>query len=133
MGQTLMFGSEIKSFLHHPHFQKELNEKALESYLSFQYSPGPETFFKNVYKMPPAHWFRYKGGKMEITRYWLPTFQAEEDKSLDYWVDEIEKTFDDSVEAHKISDVEVGSFLSSGVDSSYVPARPMWTRPSPWA
>lgn len=70
--------------------------------------------------MPPAHWFRYKGGKMEITRYWLPTFQAEEDKSLDYWVDEIEKTFDDSVEAHKISDVEVGSFLSSGVDSSYV-------------
>ena len=120
MNGTLMFGSEIKSFLHHPHFQKELNEKALESYLSFQYSPGPETFFKNVYKMPPAHYFRYKDGKMEITRYWLPTFQAEEDKSLDYWVDEIEKTFDDSVEAHKISDVEVGSFLSSGVDSSYV-------------
>ena len=117
MGDTLLFGSEIKSFLHHPHFKKELNEKALESYLSFQYSPGPETFFKNVYKMPPAHYFTYKDGKMAITRYWLPTFQAEEDKSLDYWVDEIEKTFDDSVEAHKISDVEVGSFLSSGVDS----------------
>ena len=120
MGDTLLFGSEIKSFLHHPHFKKELNEKALESYLSFQYSPGPETFFKNVYKMPPAHYFTYKDGKMDITRYWLPTFQAEEDKSLDYWVDEIEKTFDNSVEAHKISDVEVGSFLSSGVDSSYV-------------
>ena len=120
MGDTLLFGSEIKSFLHHPHFKKELNEKALESYLSFQYSPGPETFFKNVYKMPPAHYFTYKDGKMSITRYWLPTFQSEEDKSLDYWVDEIEKTFDDSVEAHKISDVEVGSFLSSGVDSSYV-------------
>ena len=120
MNGTLLFGSEIKSFLHHPHFVKELNEKALESYLSFQYSPGPETFFKNVYKMPPAHYFTYKDGKMAITRYWLPTFQAEEDKSLDYWVDEIEKTFDDSVEAHKISDVEVGSFLSSGVDSSYV-------------
>ena len=120
MGRTLLFGSEIKSFLHHPHFKKELNEKALESYLSFQYSPGPETFFKNVYKMPPAHYFTYKDGKMDITRYWLPTFNAEEDKPLEYWVDEIEKTFDDSVEAHKISDVEVGSFLSSGVDSSYV-------------
>ena len=120
MNGTLLFGSEIKSFLHHPHFVKELNEKALENYLSFQYSPGPETFFKNVYKMPQGHYFKYKDGKMELTRYWIPTFQAEEDKSLEYWVDEIEKTFDDSVEAHKISDVEVGSFLSSGVDSSYV-------------
>ena len=57
---------------------------------------------------------------MSLTRYWIPEFRAEEDKTLEYWVDEIEKTFDDSVEAHKISDVEVGSFLSSGVDSSYV-------------
>ena len=120
MGSTLMFGSEIKSFLHHPHFKKELNERALESYLSFQYSPGFETFFKDVYKMPPAHYFLYKDGKMSLTRYWIPEFRAEEDKTLEYWVDEIEKTFDDSVEAHKISDVEVGSFLSSGVDSSYV-------------
>lgn len=120
MGGTLLFGSEIKSFLHHPDFKKELNHKALENYLSFQYSPGPETFFKNVYKMPPAHYFVYKGGKLELTRYWLPEFHAEEDKPLEYWVDEIEKVFDNSVEAHKVSDVEVGSFLSSGVDSSYV-------------
>ena len=57
---------------------------------------------------------------METERYWLPEFCAEEDKPLEYWVDEIEKVFDGSVEAHKVSDVEVGSFLSSGVDSSYV-------------
>ena len=120
MGESFLFGSEIKSFLDHPHFQKELNTTALENYLSFQYSPCAETFFKGVYKMPPAHYFLYKDGKMEMTRYWIPDFQAEEDKDLDYWVDEIEKTFDNSVEAHKISDVEVGSFLSSGVDSSYV-------------
>ena len=75
MNGTLLFGSEIKSFLHHPHFVKELNEKALENYLSFQYSPGPETFFKNVYKMPQGHYFKYKDGKMELTRYWIPTFQ----------------------------------------------------------
>ena len=120
MGEAFLFGSEIKSFLHHPMFKKELNERALEHYLSFQYSPGPETFFKNVYKLPPAHYFTYKEGKMDIARYWQPEFSAEEDKPLDYWVDEIEKVFDNSVEAHKVSDVEVGSFLSSGVDSSYV-------------
>ncbi len=120
MSGTFMFGSEIKSFLPHPAFKKELNRRALESYLSFQYSPGPETFFENVYKLPPAHYFTYRDGKMNITRYWLPEFHAEEDKSLDYWVDEIERVFDDSVQAHKVSDVEVGSFLSSGVDSSYV-------------
>ncbi len=120
MGETFLFGSEIKAFLKHPSFKKELNTRALENYLSFQYSPGPETFFKNVYKLPPAHYFRYGGGKLEIERYWTPEFNAEEDKSLDYWVDSIEATFDDSIRAHKISDVEVGSFLSSGVDSSYV-------------
>ncbi|MGN0479284.1 MAG: asparagine synthase (glutamine-hydrolyzing), partial [Hominenteromicrobium sp.] len=120
MQGTFMFGSEIKSFVEHPHFKKELNERALEGYLSFQYSPGYETFFKDVYKLPPAHYFFYKDGKMDIQRYWIPEFNAEEDKPLEYWVDEIEKTFDNSVEAHKIADVEVGSFLSSGVDSSYV-------------
>ena len=120
MGEAFLFGSEIKSFLPHPAFRKELNLRALEHYLSFQYSPGPETFFQNVYKLPPAHYFTYRQGKLNLTRYWLPEFHAEEDKSLDYWVDEIEKVFDNSVEAHKVSDVEVGSFLSSGVDSSYV-------------
>ena len=120
MQNTFLFGSEIKSFVEHPHFKKELNERALESYLSFQYSPGTETFFKNVWKLPPAHYFIFRDGKIDIRRYWSPVFSAEEDKSLDYWVDEIEKVFDDSVKAHKIADVEVGSFLSSGVDSSYV-------------
>ncbi|MFI3325690.1 MAG: asparagine synthase (glutamine-hydrolyzing) [Clostridia bacterium] len=120
MNGTFMFGSEIKAFLAHPDFKKELNERALESYLSFQYSVGHETFFKNVFKLPPAHYLKVKDGKAEITRYWIPEFNSEEDKDLDYWTDEIEKVFDNSVEAHKISDVEVGSFLSSGVDSSYV-------------
>lgn len=120
MQNTLLFGSEIKSFVEHPHFKKELNERALENYLSFQYSPGNETFFKNVWKLPPAHYFVYKNGEMNVQHYWSPVFSAEEDKPLEYWVDEIEKVFDNSVETHKIADVEVGSFLSSGVDSSYV-------------
>lgn len=119
-GNLLMFGSEIKSFLEHPKFEKKINEKQLENYLSFQYSPGYETFFENVYKLPPAHYFYYKDGRMNIERYWLPNFNADKSKSLDEWAEYIDNEFQNSVEAHKISDVEVGSFLSSGIDSSYV-------------
>lgn len=122
MNGTLMFGSEIKSFLEHPKFTKELNTTALENYLTFQYSPTSETFFKNVYKLPPAHYFRFKDGKFEAKRYWDVRFNADEKPVLDEWVRNISDTFHNSVEAHKIADVEVGSFLSSGVDSSYVAA-----------
>lgn len=118
-----LFGSEIKSFIPHPHFKRELNEDALESYLSFQYSGLDETFFKGVFRLRPAHYFKLKDGNMEIKRYWQVKFDEEKGHDMDYWVDEISKTFDESVEAHKISDVEVGSFLSSGVDSSYVACR----------
>lgn len=122
MDKTFMFGSEIKSFLEHPAFRKELNTSALENYLTFQYSPTNETFFKNVYKLPPAHYFIRRNGKTEIHRYWDVNFEADEKPGLDEWVNMISDTFKDSVKAHKIADVEVGSFLSSGVDSSYVAA-----------
>lgn len=122
MNGTFMFGSEIKSFLAHPNFRKELNESVLESYLTFQYSPTNETFFKNVFKLPPAHYFTYKDGKLSVKRYWDVHFSPDEKPDLNEWVNRISDTFYDSVEAHKIADVEVGSFLSSGVDSSYVAA-----------
>ncbi len=122
MGDTFMFGSEIKSFLEHPDFKKELNEAALENYLTFQYSPTSETFFKNVYKLMPAHYFIYKDGQLDIKRYWDINFEADEKPDLKQWVNDISSTFKGSVQAHKIADVEVGSFLSSGVDSSYVAA-----------
>ena len=119
MNGTFMFGSEIKSFLDHPDFKKELNTTALENYLTFQYSPCAETFFKGVYKLLPAHYLRYKDGEITVKRYWDVHFKADGKPDMDEWVDKITETFEDSVRAHKISDVEVGSFLSSGVDSSY--------------
>lgn len=122
MNGTFMFGSEIKSFLEHPEFVKELNSDALENYLTFQYSPTSDTFFKNVYKLMPAHFFKLKNGNFEIKRYWDINFAADDSPVLDDWVSRISETFHDSVDAHKIADVEVGSFLSSGVDSSYVAA-----------
>ena len=118
-GNEFVYASEIKAILKHPNVKKELNEDALETYLTFQYSALPETFFKGIFKLPPAHYFILKDGKMEMTRYWEPKFEAKED-SLENYVDMIDAQMKESIKAHKISDVEVGSFLSSGVDSSYV-------------
>ncbi len=118
----MIYGSEIKSILEYPNFKREVNNEALENYLTFQYSVLPETFFKGVFRLMPAHCFTFKHGELKIKRYWEPKFQNDEKKSLDEFIEEIDAAMQDSVKKHKISDVEVGSFLSSGVDSSYVAA-----------
>lgn len=120
VGDAFVYGSEIKSLLEFPGFQKKFNRRALDRYVSFEYSPPPETFFENVFCLLPAHYLWYKDGKVTTARYWEPTFNADDSMTEEQAVDEIEKVFEDSVAAHKISDVEVGCFLSSGVDSSYV-------------
>lgn len=117
----LLFGSEVKSFLKYPKFKKEVNEKALKHYLVFQYNPLEETFFKGVKKLRPGHYYIYENGKMEIKTYYNLTLNYK-DMSFDEAVGKIEKEVEESVKYHKISDVEVGSFLSGGVDSSYVVA-----------
>ena len=119
-GNQFMFGSEIKSFLSHPCFEKELDEEKIPEYLSYEYIPYENTIFKYVYKLPGAHCFVYQNGKLEVERYYRIQYRIEEDKPLEYWEDAIAKEFTESVAMHQISDVEVGCFLSSGVDSSYV-------------
>lgn len=118
----LLFGSEIKSFLDHPGFHKALNEDQLSLYLSYQYSPGEDTFFRGVKKLLPAHCLTWQGGEIKIERYWQPAFTPDEGPSLAEWEQAIADAMTESVAAHKIADVEVGSFLSSGVDSSYMAA-----------
>ena len=118
----LLFGSEIKSFLDHPGFHKALNEDQLSLYLSYQYSPGEDTFFRGVKKLLPAHCLTWQGGKIKIERYWQPAFTPDEGPALAEWEQAIADAMTESVAAHKIADVEVGSFLSSGVDSSYMAA-----------
>ena len=117
---NIIYGSEIKSILAHPAYKKEVNDVALENYLTFQYSVLPETFFKGVYKLPAGHYVIYKDGKMEIERYFDPMMEPKADGDLEETVSEIEKVVHNTVDAHMIADVEVGSLLSSGVDSSYV-------------
>lgn len=114
-----MFGSEIKSFSPHPNFIKELNKEALKPYLTFQYSVLNETFFKNVYKLDPGHYFIYKNNKLKIKKYYEIEFKQEE-QSLDECISNINKLMKETVECYKESPVAIGSFLSGGIDSSYI-------------
>ena len=118
--ENFLFGSEIKSFLGNPNFKKELNKDMLSQYLTFQCSIGEDTFFKNTYKLLPGHYFIYKDKELEVKKYYEVKLEPNDDKSLDEWVSGIREVIDNSVLAHKVSDVEVGSFLSSGVDSSLI-------------
>ncbi len=120
IGNDFVYASEIKSILEYPKFEKKFNRKALDSYLSFQYAVPPETFFEGVYCLMPGHYLWYKDGEVETTRYFEARFNPDEEMTEEEAVDKIEKVFENSVNAHKIADVEVGCFLSSGVDSSYV-------------
>ncbi len=120
IGNDFVYASEIKSILEYPKFEKKFNRKALDSYLSFQYAVPPETFFEGVYCLMPGHYLWYKDGEIETTRYFEARFNPDEEMTEEEAVDKIEKVFENSVNAHKIADVEVGCFLSSGVDSSYV-------------
>ena len=117
----LIFGSEIKSFLPYPGFMPQVNEEALAQYLTFQYSVLPETFFKGVYKLMPSHYLIWEKGELTITRYHSHKF-VPENMSREEAVEAIDAAVGESIATHMVSDVEIGSFLSSGVDSSYVAA-----------
>lgn len=118
---NFIFSSEIKSILAYPEVRREVNEEALEQYLSFQYSVLPETFFRGIYRLPAGHYMLIRQGEMEIRQYYDPLMQpAKAPESLEKTVAEIEEVVHESTMAHMIADVEVGASLSSGVDSSYL-------------
>ena len=121
MGELFFFGSECKSFLPHPGFQKELNPNALKFYLTFQYSALTESFFKGVYRLLPGHQFLWRDGHVELSSYHAFSF-APEPMPLKKRAEQILETVKASVKAHEIADVEVGSFLSGGIDSSLIAA-----------
>ena len=122
-GPQLIFASEIKCILEHPAYQRELNEEALEQYLCFQFSALDETFFKSVFKLPPAHCMTVRAdGTTEMRRYWRPEYNFDEGRSREDTVEAIDAAMRESVRYHNVADVEVGSFLSSGIDSSYMAA-----------
>lgn len=119
MNDSFMFASEIKSFLDVPAFKKEFNEEILETYLEFSFVPTNETFFKGVYRLDAGCSLLYKDEDIKINKYFKLDFK-EDTMSFTDAVKNISDVMEDSVKRHLIADVEVGSFLSSGIDSSYI-------------
>lgn len=116
---VFMFGSEIKAFLDHPNFKKEFNDEILSAYLCFNSVPTEETFFKGVKRLEPGYRLIYKNGEIKTDRYFKLEFE-ETNQDIEEYVNQIDKAVTDSVKRHFHADVEIGSLLSSGVDSSYI-------------
>ena len=116
----LLFGTYIKDIIGQEGFVKELNVNMLQIYMTLTYVAGEDTFFKGVKKLMPGHWLEFEGGKLTIERYWTPTFKPDESKSLEDWADEIHTTLTGIFPEVKDDDEVAESFLSGGVDSSYV-------------
>ncbi|MDE2399668.1 MAG: asparagine synthase (glutamine-hydrolyzing) [Patescibacteria group bacterium] len=119
--QILAFGSEIKSLLQHPVYKKEMNNEAVYNYLFFQYNPLSETFFKNIFKLLPGHYLKVNlaDQSFEDKKYWSFSFKPEI-IDLENGKKTLENIMADSVSAHMIADVPVGSFLSGGIDSGII-------------
>lgn len=116
----LLCGTYIRPIMEQEGFVKELNEKMLQIYLTLTYVAGEETFFKGLKKLMPGHWLEFKDGKLTVERYWTPSFAPDKTKSLDDWADEIHSTLAHIMTEVKEPNEDAESFLSGGVDSSYV-------------
>ena len=116
----LLYGTYIRDILKDSSFKKELNEDMLQIYLTLTYVGGEDTFFKGVKKLMPGCHLTFRDGKLDIVRYWKPEFKPDESKSLDDWADEIHDTVKIMMSEVKDADETAESFLSGGVDSSYV-------------
>lgn len=116
----LLYGTSIRSIMEHKNFVKEINRDMLQIYLTLTYVAGEDTFFKGVKKLMPGCFLKWKNGRLSITRYWKPEFHPDNDKSLNEWADEIHSAVKNIMTEIKTDDETAESFLSGGVDSSYV-------------
>lgn len=116
----LLYGTQIRDMMAQKGFEKELNQDLLQIYLSLTYVPGTDTFFKGVKKLLPGHYLTFKEGKIQIVRYWKPEFKPDRQLSLEDYANEIHETLKEIMPETKAEDETVESFLSGGVDSSYV-------------
>jgi asparagine synthase (glutamine-hydrolysing) len=121
-GQTLVFGSEIKSILEHPDVKREINLEALDAYFTLGYVPDPLSIFKNIYKLPPGHHLTFSSGRVAIQQYWDFNFEPAESRRPEDYLEELRALLNESVRLRLISDVPLGAFLSGGIDSSTIVA-----------
>ena len=118
----LIFGSEFQALLAHPDISREVDLEAIDSYLSYLCVPAPQTAFKQIRKLEPAHWLRWKNGEIETKRYWSPNFSKKIKISEEEAIEETTRILRESTRLRMISEVPLGAFLSGGVDSSAVVA-----------
>ncbi|WP_418490007.1 asparagine synthase (glutamine-hydrolyzing) [Frisingicoccus sp.] len=116
----LLYGTTIRKIMDQPGFVKKLNEEMLQLYLSLTYVAGENTFFRGLRKLMPGHYLIWQDGRLKIERYWTPEFHPDYSKSLEDWADEIHGTLQAIMSEVKSEDETAESFLSGGVDSSYV-------------
>jgi asparagine synthase (glutamine-hydrolysing) len=125
-GDTLVFGSEIKSLLQHPDIAREVNIEAISDFLSFGYVPDPQTAFRGITKLPPGHTLTFKNGRLSTRCYWDFDYrqadEAEYGRDESYYVERLKELIAESVKLRLVSDVPLGAFLSGGIDSSTVVA-----------
>ncbi len=118
----LIFGSEFQALLQHPDISREVDFEAIDSYMSFLCIPAPQTAFKQIRKLEPGHWLRWKNGAIETKRYWLPDFSRKIKISEEDAIEETIRILRESTKLRMISEVPLGAFLSGGVDSSIIVA-----------
>lgn len=125
--EELFFGSEIKSFLKIPNWDKTIDHSALVNYLHFLWSPGQQTPFKNIHKLLPGHFISIdidKPKEVKIQKYYEIPFDGTVDtKTESEWINDLDESFSKAVERQLMSDVPVGFFLSGGLDSSIIVAK----------
>ncbi len=120
---TVLYGTSIADLFDQPGFKRELNEEMIQFYLGFSYVPGEETLFSGVRKLEPGGFLRVREGNMELGRYWDLAFEPDESKTLEEWADDIEQALEASMRDILDDDETPASFLSGGVDSSYMLAK----------
>ena len=119
----LLVGTQIKDLFDQPGFKRELNREMIQFYLGFNYVPGEDTLFKGVRKLEPGGYLTFSSGGLKLGRYWELTFETDESKTLEEWADELDAAFEASLATLVDEDEDYDSFLSSGVDSSYILAK----------
>ena len=119
----LLYGTQIKDLFDQPGFVRELNRELVQFFLGFTYIPGEETLFKGVYKIEPGGYLTFDSHGLNTGRYWELSFEPDESKSLEEWADEIEEAMDASLRDICDEGEQPDSFLSGGVDSSYILAK----------
>ena len=117
---NIIFASELKSLLAVPAVARRIDPSALDRYLTYGYVPHPRTILRGVHKLPPGHLAVWRDGKLRLSRYWEPDWDAEVEAEPREDADRLRALLDEAVAEQMVADVPIGAFLSGGVDSTIV-------------